>query len=370
MIDKKYKKKILVTGGTGFLGRYFVRLLIQTGYLPILLVRPNNDRSAFERVKMQFTVEEMANITVWEGDLTDLQADHVPQEWQKIGPINAMFHIAGLVKFDEELQDLLYKVNVEGTKNAIALAQGLSISRFFYISTAYTAGKKERATETLHPLTNSFHNPYEESKCYAEHLVISKNNPLFKTTILRPSIIIGDSKTGEADTQFSIYGFLRGLSLFKRRVEKHLEFDRGQAYFPLRIEGDPNGLSNLVPVNYVAEIMLTALETECEHDIYHLTNPFAPTKQLLLEVFSELLQVRGMSMVKLLEKRSDWDEKFAQFISVYQPYMQNDPAFLVDHTQQLLQKAKKKILHLQKEDYLRIFHPVLHAGELPQPIEV
>jgi hypothetical protein len=112
------------------------------------------------------------------------------------------------------------------------------------------------------------------------------------------------------------------------------------------------------------------LETECEHDIYHLTNPLAPTKQLLLEVFSELLQVKGMSMVKFLEKRSEWDEKFAQFISVYQPYMQNDPAFLADHTHQLLEKAKKKILHLQKEDYLRIFHPVLEPKDLPQPVEV
>lgn len=369
-MSDKHKRNILITGGTGFLGRYFVRLLIQAGYLPILLVRPTDDLTALERVKKQFTVEEMEKVTVWEGDLTDLQAAHVPHEWQKTGPITAMFHIAGLVKFDEELKDLLYQVNVEGTRKALGLAQGLSISQFFYISTAYTAGKKERATETLHPLTNSFHNPYEESKCYAEHLVMSENSPVFKTTILRPSIIIGDSKTGEADTQFSIYGFLRGLYLFKRRVEKHLTFDRGQAYFPLRIEGDPSGLSNLVPVNYVAEIMLTALETGCEHDIYHVTNPLAPTKQLLLDVFSELLQVKGMSMVKFLEKRSEWDEKFAQFMSVYQPYMQNDPAFIADHTHQLLKKAKKNILHLQKEDYLRIFQPVLKNEELPQPIEV
>jgi nucleoside-diphosphate-sugar epimerase len=371
MTQNKYKKKkILVTGGTGFLGRYFVRLLIQVGYLPILLVRPGKELTAVERVKEQFSEEEIKSLTIWEGELTDLTSNDIPIEWRKNGPIDAMFHIAGLVKFDKQLKDLLHKVNVQGTRNALSLAQGLSISRFFYISTAYTAGTKEHASETLHATNNSFHNAYEESKCLAEHLVMNENKPLFKATILRPSIIIGDSKTGEADTQFSIYGFLRGLSLFKRRVEKHLKFDKGQAYFPLQIEGDPRGLSNLVPVNYVAEVMVTALETECEHDIYHLTNPFAPTKQLLLEVFSELLQVKGMSMVKYLEKRTDWDERFSQFISVYQPYMQNDPAFLTDHTYQLLTKAKKKILHLQKEDYLRIFRPVLYSEELPELIEV
>jgi nucleoside-diphosphate-sugar epimerase len=363
-------KKIVVTGATGFLGSYFVRLLLKAGYLPILLVRPNKSFSALDRVTQLFTGDEIKRISVWEGDLTEHDSSQLSSKWINEGPIEAMFHIAGLVKFDNSLREMLYNVNVKGTKNALALARKLNISRFFYISTAYTAGAQELASETLHSLDSSFNNPYEESKCLAEHIVLKENNDKFKATILRPSIIIGDSNTGEADTQFSIYGFIRGLALFKRRVEKQLRWDKDGAFFPLQIQGDPNGFSNLVPVNYVAEVMLAALETECDHDIYHLTNPFAPTKQLLLEVFSELLQVKGMTLVKYFEKSSEWDEKFAQFISVYQPYMQDDPSFKTDHTHQLMVRAKKKMLHLKKEDYLRIFRPVLNQQDLPETVQV
>ena len=47
-------------------------------------------------------------------------------------------------------------------------------------------------------------------------------------SILRPSIIVGDSKTGEADSQFTLYGFMRAVDLFKRRVTR-TEEGRNQA---------------------------------------------------------------------------------------------------------------------------------------------
>ena len=40
------------------------------------------------------------------------------------------------------------------------------------------------------------------------------------TSIIRPAIIIGDSVTGEADSNFTLYGFMKALKVFKRRVEK------------------------------------------------------------------------------------------------------------------------------------------------------
>jgi nucleoside-diphosphate-sugar epimerase len=363
--QSKRNKKILVTGGVGFLGRYFVRMLIQAGYHPILIVRPCGDLSPLDRVKQYFQQHEWDHLTVWEGDLNTLTKESIPSHWLvEQGDVQAMFHIAGLVKFDQSLKDMLLRVNVQGTENAIQIAKTLAIPRFFYVSTAYTAGRKEIASESLHSVDNGFHNPYEQSKCIAEHLVLKHHASCFETNILRPSIIIGDSNTGEADTQFSIYGFLKGLSLFKRKVEKRLHHEDGHLIFPLKIEADPDGLSNLVPVNYVADMMLTALETECEHRIYHLTNPAAPTKQQLLEVFAELLQVKGMALVPKLDRDvSKWDKRFAQFVSVYRPYLRNDPHFLTDHTQQLLRRAQKKVLHLQKEDYLRIFKPVLWNSE-------
>ncbi|WP_202078509.1 SDR family oxidoreductase [Caldalkalibacillus salinus] len=359
------KKKILLTGGTGFLGRFFVRLLIKAGYMPVLLVRESGSLSALDRVNDLYNQEEVKQMIVLEGDLTDIEPDNIPNQWHQLGPIEAMYHIAGLVKFDTELKDTLHRVNVIGTKHAVELAKKLKIERFFYVSTAYTAGVQRQAEEVLHPLDNGFNNPYEESKCLAEHTVISSRCEHFQTTILRPSIIIGDSVTGEADTQFSIYGFLRGLSLFKRKAEKQIKKDNCEHpfYFPLSIQGDPEGLSNLVPVNYVAEVMLTALENECKHDIYHLTNPIAPTKQLLLEVFAELLQVKGMALVNSIDHKNMWDKRFEKFMSVYKPYMQNDPEFAIENTKNLLTAAKKNLLHLQKEDYIRIFKPALAHGD-------
>ncbi|MFP3381741.1 SDR family oxidoreductase, partial [Bacillus sp. SIMBA_069] len=76
----------------------------------------------------------------------------------------------------------------------------------------------------------------------AEHLVFSHSDKM-EVVIVRPSIIIGDSRTGEADTNFGLYGLLKGLCVLKRRASRTAGW-QNQTY---RMRLDVNVQTNLVP---------------------------------------------------------------------------------------------------------------------------
>ncbi|UTT44365.1 SDR family oxidoreductase [Exiguobacterium aurantiacum] len=194
---------IFMTGATGFLGGRLARELIHRGHNLCVLARTP------EKVEAMFSQDERRSITVLAGDLTApfLGADEDFITNHDRG-FDLVLHMAALVKFDEELRDELFETNLTGTKQALALAKALHCPRFFHVSTAYTLGARENGDETLYATDQTFHNPYEESKAHAEQAVWDARHDL-AVSIFRPAIIVGDSKTGEADSKFTMYGYMR-----------------------------------------------------------------------------------------------------------------------------------------------------------------
>jgi thioester reductase-like protein len=106
----------------------------------------------------------------------------------------AVVHTAASTRFDLDL-DEARRINVAGTRNVLALARDAG-ARLHHVSTAYVAGDRAgifgvRDSDARPP----FHNAYEESKWEAEQLVRDASREL-RTTVYRPSIIVGDSRSG------------------------------------------------------------------------------------------------------------------------------------------------------------------------------
>ncbi|WP_253719429.1 SDR family oxidoreductase, partial [Staphylococcus aureus] len=99
-------------------------------------------------------------------------------------------------------------------------------------------------------------------------------------SIFRPSIIVGDSETGEADSEFTLYGFMRALDVFKRRIAR--SSDKADVIY--RVVGSKNATSNFVPVNYVADILALAASKAEAGKIYNITNPSPATNYDLLSL--------------------------------------------------------------------------------------
>jgi nucleoside-diphosphate-sugar epimerase len=202
---------VFLTGATGFLGREVLeRLLAAEHDVTALVRRPLGD----DRVR---TVR---------GDIT-----------QPLPELDAevVVHCAASISFDLPL-DEAHAVNVAGTANVMRAAERMpSLKHFIHVSTAYVAGRHEGVFgEDDLDLGQSFRNTYEQTKLAAERRVTESWLP---TTVVRPSIVMGDSRTGWTSAFNVLYW---PLQAFARGLIDHV---------PARADG----VVDVVPVDYVAD---------------------------------------------------------------------------------------------------------------------
>ena len=117
-------------------------------------------------------------------------------------------------------------------------------------------------------------------------------------SIFRPSIIVGDSETGEADSEFTLYGFMRALDVFKRRITAR-SADKADVIY--RVVGSKNATSNFVPVNYVADILALAASKAEAGKIYNITNPSPATNYNLLSLIKNALDFHQLEIIENAE---------------------------------------------------------------------
>ena len=110
--------------------------------------------------------------------------------------VSDVIHAAASVSFDLPLQEAR-EINVQGTGRMLELAGRVGgLRRFAYVSTAYVAGTHEGTfSEADLDVGQGFRNSYERSKHEAESLVRAHAGRL-PVTILRPSIVVGDRRSG------------------------------------------------------------------------------------------------------------------------------------------------------------------------------
>ncbi|WP_078381709.1 SDR family oxidoreductase [Sutcliffiella halmapala] len=332
---------IFLTGATGFLGGRLIRNLLEDGHTVYILAR-NLDKANTLKENLPFSLQGSVNI---------LQGDIVQPNFgfpkriveQLMNKIDIFYHLAALVKFDHDLRDTLMEMNYQGTKEALKVAENIGADKFIHVSTAYTVGVSNQGEEKLYDLNQGFNNPYEESKALAEHEVFRYQDKM-DVSIFRPAIIVGDSKTGEADSAFTLYGFMRGLELFKRRLERKASMEK------VHLVGSKNGTSNLVPVDYVADILTIAATEAKKNTIYNVINPAPPTNREILNTIKHHLKFDDLG---IYEKGTSFllspvEEQLNGMLNVFEPYLDRSISFADTNTQELL--AESPVAHLNMTD--------------------
>ncbi|MCC5802177.1 SDR family oxidoreductase [Rossellomorea vietnamensis] len=343
---------VFLTGSTGFLGGKLIKNLLQDKQNEVYILVRNVEKA--ERLRDSMQSADQGRIHIFQGDITFPYAGLSGEDLEWLtGKIDAVYHLAALVKFDLDLRDELFAANYDGTKNVLELAESLGVKAFYYVSTAYTVGKLTKGVEELYVTDGEFHNPYEESKVKSEHLVYSYRDKM-DVSIFRPAIIVGDSKTGEADSQFTLYGFMRALAVFKRKTERR----NGERTY--RLVAAKNGTSNLVPVDYVADILSLAPLKARPDKIYHITNPDPPENIELLRKLKEALQFENLSVVENADQYElDEEEmKLNSLIEVFKVYLAGALTFEDHNTQELI--AGTDISHLEMSD--ETIEMIIRAG--------
>jgi long-chain acyl-CoA synthetase len=160
------------------------------------------------------------------------------------GSASEIVHCAATVSFAAELPESR-QINVEGTRRVLGLAkrctrQGI-LRRLVHVSTAYVAGTcEDEFGEGDLSVGQRFRNPYERSKYEAEELVRRHADELPAVTIVRPSIIVGESTTGWTPSFNVLYVPVRGFVQRKLRV----------------LPADLSAPVDVVPVDHVADAII------------------------------------------------------------------------------------------------------------------
>jgi dihydroflavonol-4-reductase len=121
---------ILVTGGTGFLGSYIIKALIEKGYA-VRAIRRRNSKLPF------YIPKEIFDKVEWtDGDILDV----ISLEEAMHG-IDTVIHSAAIVSFHKKDRELMYQVNVEGTANLVNMALEQNVKRLIHISSVAALGR-------------------------------------------------------------------------------------------------------------------------------------------------------------------------------------------------------------------------------------
>ncbi|XP_075232805.1 fatty acyl-CoA reductase wat-like [Lycorma delicatula] len=273
---------ILITGGTGFLGRIIIEKLMRS--CPnfnkmYLIVRPKKGKDQKQRLKEQFDdfLFSQVNPSIFEkvslisGDCAKPMLGLSSEDQKELQEnVTIVIHSAATVKFDEPLQ-LAVAINITATRDLLTLSKGMkNLKAFVHVSTAYSNCHLSKIEETFYTpsleskklitltecldnqqldqltpiLLKDVPNTYVYTKAVAEELV-KRHSKGIPAAVVRPSIIVASNKEpvpGWIDNLYGPSGVVVASTTGIMRI----------------MECDPDLKADVVPVDMVANAILAS----------------------------------------------------------------------------------------------------------------
>ena len=200
-------KKLLITGGTGFVGSHLAEKAVKKGYKVIV----------FDRYNPNYNLGNLANSTLSKniefifGDIRDY--DSVVKAVSKV---NYVFHLAALIGIPYSYYSPLayIKTNVEGTYNVLEACKEKNIDQVIVTSTSevYGSGQTTSMSES-HKL--SAQSPYAASKISADNISMS----YFKSYQSPVKIIRPFNCFGPRQSLRAVIPTIISQALFKKQID-------------------------------------------------------------------------------------------------------------------------------------------------------
>lgn len=222
-------KKVLVTGGAGFIGSHLVEKLVAIGARVTVL-------DNFSSGKIHNLKNVIPNVTII---YSDVSLDHVGLK--ATHNQDMVFHLAALVSVPQSIKypELCEKINTQGTKNLLNGCVKNHVKTFIFSSSCAIYGNKQGpCNENDSPCPLS---PYAQSKLAAENLCVKYSQDFaIKSACLRYFNVYGERQNFNGD-------YAAVMAKFKYNLENNL---------PLTIFGDGTQTRDFIPVSEVVDANL------------------------------------------------------------------------------------------------------------------
>ena len=273
-----------VTGASGFIGRRLVEKLLQRPDATVYYLILERELPMVDTLGQRWG-EAAARTVPIIGDLTQPCLGVADVDLARLkGNIQHLFHLAAIydLKASAEIQE---KVNIQGTRNAVAFAEAIEAGCFHQTSSIAAAGLYEGVfREDMFDEAEELDHPYYRTKHESEGIVRRECSRPWR--VYRPGIVVGDSRTGEMDKIDGPYYFFKLIQKMRNLLPPWMPM--------IGIEG---GRQNLVPVNFIVEAMnhiahLDGLDGQC----FHLVDPNPHRIGDILNIFARAAHAPEMSL--------------------------------------------------------------------------
>jgi nucleoside-diphosphate-sugar epimerase len=264
----------LVTGYPGFIGKRLVEHLAQG--------EPRGRIYALVQARFLEAAREAAArvrgapVEILAGDVTDLHLGLSGEEVERVASqVTRVYHLAAVNQLSVP-RETAWRTNVDGTRNVIELARECrGLERFIQFSTCHVSGDRLGViAEDELACGQGFRSSWEETKFHAEEEVVKAAGAL-PVTILRPSTVVGDSRTGEIDRFEGPYAL--GIMLVASPL-----------VVPLPLPGNGVAPLNVVPVDFVVRAAVhLAQSPRAVGRTFHLVDPSPMSVRRVYELIAE-----------------------------------------------------------------------------------
>ncbi len=271
-------KAVLVTGfPTSFLALRVVRKLLTEApetHLHLVVQPKSIERAGDILASLGSGARE--RITLYEGDAASIDMGLSGAEWKVLSQEVQVIHHCMAVTYLGAERDIATAANVDGMREAVELAEASPrFERLVHWSSALVSGaKRGYVLEEDLDASRGFRNVVEKTRFQAERIAREASVGGLPVTILRPSLIVGDSLTGEIDRMDGAY--LLVLLMLNAPADLRI---------PMPGPGDVK--LNLVPVDFVVDAGLhIAGAPDSTGRTFHLVDPKPLTTRRIFELIA------------------------------------------------------------------------------------
>ena len=263
-----------LTGGTGFIGRFFIENLLQRQGTIHVLVRESSQHK-LEELKARFPLaaERIFAVT---GDITRPGLGLCAADLERLqGSIDHFFHFAAI--YDMAASEASQNAaNISGTLHAVNAAAQLGAGCFHHVSSIAVSGLyRGTFREDMFEEAENLDHPYFRTKHESEKVVRQQCRVPYR--IYRPAAVVGHSRTGEIDKIDGPYYSFKTIQRIRNVMPK---------WMPL--VGVESGVNNIVPVDYVVNAIdyLAHLEGQ-DGGCFHIVDTEHHSTGQMMNIFAE-----------------------------------------------------------------------------------